>query len=696
MDKHSVLKRYFGYDEFRSGQEELIDALLGGRDALGVMPTGAGKSLCYQIPALLLGGVTLVISPLISLMQDQVGALREAGVAAAFLNSTQGAREQRDVLTCARRGELSILYVAPERLVSPAFASFAQEALVPLVAVDEAHCVSQWGHDFRPSYLAIASFIERLAKRPTIGAFTATATSNVRDDISRSLGLNDPLLKVSGFNRPNLHLAVQRPQDKDAALLAYIQNRPQCSGIVYCMTRKQVEELCAFLCEEGVTATRYHAGLSEAERRGNQADFIFDRMSVMVATNAFGMGIDKSDVRFVVHYPLPLNLEAYYQEAGRAGRDGEPADCILYYQSKDVPLNRFLIEKTTRGEPSEGDEAGPWADDESAVWYEGELFDFAFETGGGSADAASEAAALQARADAQASAQERMFANQELFRQMVFYATGTKCLRRFILEYFGERMEAPCGNCGNCHGSHEERDVTIEAQKVVSCVIRACNSLRDTTLSGVGQMMICDVLRGKANEKVRRWRLDALSTFGIMADYKPQQLRAIIEFLTAEGYLAMTDGRYPVLLPGPKASEIVRDRKPVAMLLPAEEPKGTAGGAGAKKSKAATGAQRAEALPADAQPVGPGPADELAGTAGAWESDAEEQLYGLLRQERMRHAKAQGVPAYIVFSDASLKDMAVRRPLDKSQFMEVKGVGAAKAERYCDSFTAVINAFVDG
>jgi ATP-dependent DNA helicase RecQ len=722
------------------------------------MPTGAGKSLCYQIPALLQNGVTVVISPLISLMKDQVGALREAGVAAAFLNSTLLPRQRDEVLADARAGRLKLLYVAPERLSHPDFISFAQGAPIPLVAVDEAHCVSQWGHDFRPSYLRIADFLASLTPRPAVGAFTATATQKVRDDITDSLRLQSPQLLVSGFNRPNLFLAVRRPRDRDAELLAYVKSRPHDAGIVYCMTRKEVESVCELLREAGVAATRYHAGLTQRERHASQDDFLYDRATVMVATNAFGMGIDKSDVRFVLHYHLPLNLEAYYQEAGRAGRDGEPADCILFYQPRDVPLNRFLLEKGAEEERPDLDLAtGAQPADFARV---AGLGNAAGAGAGGAAGAGAGAgvnAAVTLPADAalftteppldEAERLVRLYTNRALLRQMIRYATTTRCLRYFILNYFGERGhnrdgagdngdgsfmsredsgESPpscpdtkepsplcpqnsCGNCGNCRESFAERDITIEAQKLLSCVYRVRERLRDTTLDGLGQTTICDVVRGKTTDKVVRWQLQGLSTFGIMADLSVRQIRQILDFLLEEEYLLVAGDRYPVLLLGPRADEVLRERQPVTMRLPkgadaeatTKSAKSSARGARGSGSTAGSRGSRADSDTGSSPAGGTGGHDPDTSSAARANSnrnaptaEPDPALLSLLKEERNRWARLQDAPAYIVFSNATLKDMCLRAPTTHAQFLEVKGVGETKAERYADAFTAVVREYL--
>ena len=403
QEAKKLLKQYFGYDEFRQGQEQLIEAALNGQDVLGIMPTGAGKSLCFQIPTLMMDGITLVISPLISLMKDQVGTLNQAGIHAAFLNSSLTQGQYHTALKYAMQGRYKIIYVAPERLETEGFINFALNSgvKISMLAVDEAHCVSQWGQDFRPSYLKILEFLKKLPYRPVLTAYTATATAEVRDDIMDILNLRDPFVLTTGFDRENLYYAVKRPRDKYRELLSYLKEKeekmPGSSGIIYCLSRKNVEEVCYQLREDGFSVTRYHAGLSDEERKENQEDFIYDRKQIMVATNAFGMGIDKPDVRFVVHYNMPKNMESYYQEAGRAGRDGEPAECILYYAPIDNRTNRFLIEN---GEENE------------------EL------------DAITKQIVMER--------------DWERLRQMTFYCYTKECLRHYILNYFGEQISGYC------------------------------------------------------------------------------------------------------------------------------------------------------------------------------------------------------------------------------------------------------------
>jgi ATP-dependent DNA helicase RecQ len=673
LDKFDVLKACFGYTQFRPGQAEVIDAILAGRDVLAVMPTGAGKSLCYQIPALLLPGFTLVISPLISLMKDQVGALREAGVSAAFLNSSLKAGEYTDTIFRAARGEYKILYIAPERLrkgflpgFSPGFPDQPAESSPPpeiaLVVIDEAHCVSQWGHDFRPSYLEITAFIRQLAVRPIIAAFTATATGRVREDITRVLALNDPCTLTTGFDRSNLYFEVQKPKDRFAALLECLAPRRDKSGIIYCSTRKTVEEVCRALAMRGFGVTRYHAGLDDRERRENQDDFIYDRRPVMVATNAFGMGIDKSNVSFVIHYNMPKNIESYYQEVGRAGRDGEKADCILLYSPQDVRINTFLINNSQ-------DEEG--LKDQALVDH-----------------------------------------NLSLLKEMTFYATTSDCLRSRLLTYFGETGPAYCGNCSNCNTSFEETDVTVPARKIISCVYR----LKERGRS-FGKTMVINILRGAKSEKIRASRCDTLSTYGIMADTDPHRIRLVLDHLIAEGYLGLEGDEYPVLALQPKYREVFDEEKTIRMMLPdrqmaafdpsqpANDPKGRM--PPEERKKRTEGGRRSE----ERRPAGmrePGTAarqeeglygmtDLGCGGAvirGKEEGDREnEALFVRLKDLRTRLAREAGVPSYIVFSDTSLRDMCRRRPRDTKEFLGVTGVGAVKRERYGDAFLEIIREF---
>lgn len=516
MDKYEVLKKYFGYDSFRSGQETLIDSILAGKDTLGIMPTGAGKSMCYQIPALLMDGITLVISPLISLMTDQVGSLNQAGIHAAYLNSSLTANQYYKALEYARQGRYPIIYVAPERLETDAFLDFALHTKIAMVAVDEAHCVSQWGQDFRPSYLKIVEFVSRLPKRPIISAFTATATKEVRDDIIDILLLQEPTVLTTGFDRSNLYFGVMAPKDRYGAVKNYLERHPKDSGIIYCLTRKHVEEVCENLLRDGFSVNRYHAGLTDEERKRNQDDFIYDRVQVMVATNAFGMGIDKSNVRFVLHYGMPKNLESYYQEAGRAGRDGEPAECILYYNGRDVITNQLFIDNNQDNQELD--------------------------------------------AMTRAVIQER---DRERLRKMTFYCFTNECLRDYILRYFGEYGSNYCGNCSNCLTQFEEVDVTEIARALVGCV--------ESSRQRYGTTVILDTVHGADTAKIRNYHMDVNPFYGVLAKVPAHKLRQVLQFLQMQEYLLVTSDEYAIVKLTAASREILEEEKQIIMKMAKEE-----------------------------------------------------------------------------------------------------------------------------
>ena len=491
MTPREALKRYFGYDSFRPGQEEIVSALLAGRDALAIMPTGAGKSLCYQVPALLLPGLTLVISPLISLMQDQVKGLNAAGIHAAFINSSLTETQIARALDLAAEGSYKLVYVAPERLESPVFRSFAAGADISMVTVDEAHCISQWGQDFRPSYLKILDFIDSLPRRPIVSAFTATATREVKDDIVCTLRLHDPKVLVTGFDRPNLYFQVERTRRKDDFVIQYLRDHPGESGIIYCATRKNVDKLQELLTEYGFAATKYHAGLSAEARRKNQNDFIYDTAPVIVATNAFGMGIDKSNVRFVLHYNMPQSMENYYQEAGRAGRDGLPSQCVLLFSAQDVIINKFLLDKKDFAE----------MDDE-------------------------EADLLRQR-------------DLQRLQTMERYCQTTECLRNYILAYFGEHPTAPCGNCGSCNNDFDEVDMTDAAKWMINCVAE----LRGR----YGKAILFGTLQGANRARLRELGAERFKSYGRMKDTPRETLERLLAQLLEDGYLVQSDDQYAVL-----------------------------------------------------------------------------------------------------------------------------------------------------
>jgi ATP-dependent DNA helicase RecQ len=518
MTQYEILKQYFGYDTFRDGQDVLINSILEGRDVLGVMPTGAGKSLCYQIPALMMDGITLVISPLISLMKDQVSNLNQVGILAAYINSSLTTAQYYKVLDLARAGRYPIIYVAPERLVSEDFLRFALDGQVKIsmVAVDEAHCVSQWGQDFRPSYLKIVDFINRLPVRPVVSAFTATATAEVRDDIIDILMLRDPKVMTTGFDRSNLYFAVQNPKDKYATLVNYLERHKGESGIIYCLTRKVVEEVCSQLIREGFSMTRYHAGLSDGERKQNQEDFIYDRAQIMVATNAFGMGIDKSNVRFVVHYNMPKNMESYYQEAGRAGRDGEPAECILLYGGQDVVTNQFFIDHNQDNEALD------------AVIREIVM--------------------------------ER---DRERLRKMTFYCFTNECLRDYILRYFGEYGSNYCGNCSNCLSQFEEVDVTDIARALIGCV--------ESCRQRYGTNVIIDTVHGANTAKIRNYRMDENPHYAELAKVPAYKLRQVMNHLMLDGYLGVTNDGYAIVRLTGKSGDVLQEGAVVTMKMAREQ-----------------------------------------------------------------------------------------------------------------------------
>ena len=486
-----TLKTYFGYDTFREGQEKIVEAILTNRDVLAIMPTGAGKSICYQIPALILPGITLVISPLISLMQDQVKALNDAGIHAAFINSSLTENQISKALYLAASGRYKIIYVAPERLENYEFLEFAKNVEISMVTVDEAHCISQWGQDFRPSYLKIVEFIKNLPKRPIVSAFTATATEEVKNDILCTLSLEDPEVVITGFDRKNLYYSVENIRRKDEFIMEYIEKHPTESGIIYCATRKNVDNLFELLFKRGVPVTRYHAGLTNETRKKNQDDFIYDRTPVIIATNAFGMGIDKSNVRYVIHYNMPQSMENYYQEAGRAGRDGENSQCILLFSLQDVMIDRMLLDNKDFSDVDEED--------------------------------------------------EYLIRQRDIRRlqTMEGYCKTTGCLRNYILEYFGEKTSGPCDNCGNCHREYHEVDMTAEAKWVVNCVAE--------TRGRYGLTIVLGTLMGAKRARLRELRTEQYKSYGALSGHSEAELRTLISQMTEMGYLYQTQEKYSVL-----------------------------------------------------------------------------------------------------------------------------------------------------
>ncbi len=576
-----LMHQYFGFHQFKPGQESIIRNILSSADCLGVMPTGGGKSLCYQLPALALPGITLVISPLIALMKDQVDALNELGIAASYINSSLSNNEVYSRTQAALQGKVKLLYVAPERLESDSFAGLLEQLPVSLLAIDEAHCVSQWGHDFRPSYLHIGSWLKTLAKRPILAAFTATASPQVREDIIQLLGLRNPFVMVNSFDRPNLRFSVRKGVDRTRFISQYLRAHPDESGIIYASTRKEVDQLAEHLRKKGFTVGPYHAGLSSEERTHNQEAFIRDELQVIVATNAFGLGIDKSNVRFVIHNNIPRHLEAYYQEAGRAGRDGQPADCILLFHPADIQIHNFLIEQSQL------------TDELRRVEY-------------------------------------------AKLRSMIDYCHTTRCLRSTIMAYFGEeRPEEPCDNCSNC-GEKELQDITIDAQKIFSCILRMKQPY--------GTSMIAAVLKGSQNKKVLAAGFDQLSTYGIMSGYSTGHITDLINLLIAEDYLVSSGGKYPVVTLSPQARPVLRSEVTLVLSLP-------------KAPAAATG---------------------------------DDTLFQALRSLRQEIARAQNLPPYMIFSDHTLRELCIHLPLNEEALLEIDGVGQVKLEKYGDAFLALL------
>lgn len=588
-----LLKKYYGYESFRNGQKEIIENILSGNDVLAIMPTGGGKSICYQIPAMVMEGTVVVISPLISLMKDQVDTLQQIGIPSAFINSSLPLAELRRIMFEASDNKYKLLYVAPERLDSESFIELLKSIKISMIAVDEAHCVSQWGHDFRPSYLKIKGLRDVSEDKIVVSAFTATATPSVKDDIINLIGLENHYEIITGFDRENLKFEVVRINKKFPYVLKYVEENKGKSGVIYCLTRKLTDEVCNKLVSEGFKAVKYHAGLSDTERSKNQDDFLYDNADIIVATNAFGMGIDKLDIRYVIHYNMPKNIESYYQEAGRAGRDGEPSDCILLFSQSDIAMNNFLIENSS------------------------ELASKAKE--------------------------------YEKLKDIINYCNTDKCLRRHIISYFDNTYNKEnCNNCSNCLSEIESKDITVESQKILSCIYRMKEKF--------GMNVVIDVLKGSNSQRIKQLKFDKLSTYGIMKEFDRDTLKELISYLISDGFINITGDKFPILSISASGNAVLRGKQLVTIKKLFSKNTSTD-----KKEK----------------------------------NIYDRDLFEMLRALRKEIADNLKVPPFVVFSDATLKDMCVKYPLNKDEILNVSGVGDFKAEKYGDKFIAIIKSYVD-